>query len=55
MKANNGKWHLMLSSPEDGVAIQTENSTIKWSKVKKLLGIGIGYNLKFDTHVETYW
>ena len=53
MKANDDKCHLILSSPEDDIAFQIENSTIKCSKVKKLLGVHIDYKLKFDTHVET--
>ena len=28
-------------------------NTVKLSKVKNLLGIHIGYKLKFDTHVDT--
>ena len=48
--ANN---QIILSSPEDDIAFQIENSTIKCSKVKKLLGVHIDYKLKFDTHVET--
>ena len=52
MKANDDKCHLILSSPEDDIAFQIENSTIKCSKVKKLLGVHIDYKLKFDTHVE---
>ena len=53
MKANDDKCHLILSSPEDDIAFQIENSTIKCSKVKKLLGVHIDYKLEFDTHVET--
>ena len=53
MKANDDKCHLILSSPEDDIAFQIENSTTKCSKVKKLLGVHIDYKLKFDTHVET--
>ena len=30
-----------------------ENSTIKCSKVKKLLGVHVDHKLKFDIHVET--
>ena len=37
MKANDDKCHLLLSSPDDSSIIQIENSTIKCSKVKKLL------------------
>ena len=53
MKANDDKCHLLLSSPDDSALIQIENSTINYSKVKKLLGVHIYYKLKFDIHVET--
>ena len=53
IKVTDDKCHLLLSSPDDSSIIQIENSTIKCSKVKKLLGIQIDYKLKFDVHVET--
>ena len=53
MKANDGKCHIILSSPEEDADIQVEESTIKCSKVKKLLGIHIDYKFKFHTHAET--
>ena len=53
MKANDDKCHLILSSSEEDAAIQIEESRIKCSKVKKLLGIHIDYKLKFDTRVDT--
>ena len=53
MKANDDKCHLLLSSPDVSAVIQIENSTIKRSKVKKLLGVHIDYKLKFDIHAET--
>ena len=53
MKANDDKCHLLLISPDDSSIIQIKNSTIKCSKVKKILGIQIDYKLKFDIHVET--
>jgi len=53
MKANDDKCHLILSSSDDATTIQIENSTIKCSKVKKLLGIQIDHKLKFDIHLET--
>ena len=52
MKANDDKCHLILSSSEEDAAIQIEESRIKCSKVKKLLGIHIDYKLKFDTYVD---
>ena len=48
MKTNDDKCHLVLSSSEEGEDIQIENSTIKCSIVKKLLGTHIDYKLKFD-------
>ena len=53
MKANDDKYHLILSSSEEDAAIQREESRIKCSKVKELLGIHIDYKLKLDTHVDT--
>ena len=53
MIANNDKCHLMLSSPEENAAIQIEESRIKRSKVKKLLGIHIDYKVKFNTGVDS--
>ena len=50
MKANDDKCQLLLSSPDDSSLIQIENSTIKSSKTKKLLGVHIDYKLKFDIH-----
>ena len=41
MIAINDRFHLILSSPDEDAAIQTEESSIKCSKVKKLLGIHI--------------
>ena len=42
-----------MSSPDVSAVIQIENSTIKRSKVKELLGVHIDYKLKFDIHAET--
>ena len=53
MIASNDRFHLILSSPDEDTAIQTEESRMKCSKVKKLLGIHIDYKLKFNTHVDT--
>ena len=53
MKTNDDKYHLVLSSSEEGEEfLQIENSTIKCSIVKKLLGTNIDYKLKFDTLAE---
>ena len=54
LKANDNKCHLPLSSPDDSTFIQIENSTIKCSKVKKLLGVHTDHRLKFDSHVELF-
>ena len=51
MKANHGKWHLLLSIQESS-NIQIANLTIKSSKAKELLGINLDNNVKFDIHVE---
>ena len=39
MNANDDKYHLLLSSPDECAVIRIENSTIKCSKVKKQLGV----------------
>ena len=52
MKANHDKHHLLLSTQES-FNIQIANFTIKSSKAKKLLGINLDKNLKFDIHVES--
>ena len=44
--------YLIMSSLEEDAAIQIEESTIKCSKLKELLGIHIEHNFKSDTHVE---
>ena len=54
MKANDDKWHLLLSTQESA-SIPVENFTIKSSKAKKLLGINIDNKLKFDIHVESIY
>ena len=48
MVANDDKCQPILSSPEEDAARQIEESRIKCSKIKKLLGIHINYKLKFD-------
>ena len=53
MKAYDDKCYLLLSFPDVSAVIQIENSTIKFSKVKNLLGVHNDYKLKFDSHVET--
>ena len=55
MKANDDKCHLLLSSPDDNAVIQIKNSTIKCSKIKKLLRVHTDCKLKFDVHVETIY
>ena len=52
MKGNHDKCHLLLSTQESS-NIQTANFTTKSSKVKKLLGINLDNNLKFDIQVES--
>ena len=52
MKASHDKCHLLLSTQER-FSIQIANFTIKSSKVKRLLGINLDKNLKFDIHVQS--
>ena len=51
MKVNHDKWHLLLRT-QDEANIQIANSTMKCSKLKKLLGIVLDNKLKFYKHVE---
>ena len=53
MNANDDKCHLLLRFPEEDAAIQIAESTIKFSKVEKLLGIPIDYRFRLNTLVET--
>ena len=52
MKANHDKCYLILSTQES-FNIQIANFTIKSCKGKKLLGVNLDKNLKFDIHVES--
>ena len=52
MKMNHDKCHLLLSTQES-FNIQIAYFTIKSSQAKKLLGINLDKNLKFDIHVES--
>ena len=51
MNVNHDKCHLLLSTQEEA-NIQIDNTTIKCSKSKNLLGIVLDNKLKFDKHVE---
>ena len=51
MNVNHDECHLLLSTQEEA-NIQIDNTTIKCSKSKKLLGIVLDNKLKFDKHVE---
>ena len=52
MKANHDKCHQLFLSTQESFNIQLANFTTKSSKAKKLLGINLDENLKFDIHVE---
>ena len=52
MKANPGKYHLLLSG-SDSSKITIKNKTISSSKCDKLLGIKIDNNLNFKEHIES--
>ena len=52
MKANPDKCHLLLRTQESS-NIQIGNFTIESSKAKKLPGINLVNNLKFDIHVDS--
>ena len=51
MKANLGKWHLLLSTHKDA-NIQISNTTINCSRSQKLLGMVLDNKLKFNKHIE---
>ena len=51
MKANHGKYHLLLSTQEDG-NIQISNTTINYSISQILLGLVFDNKLTFDKHIE---
>ena len=53
MKANPGKYHLLLSATEETNTLNIEDICINSSKYEKLLGINIDSNLTFETHVES--
>ena len=53
MKANQGKYHLLLSATEETNTLNIEDVWINSSKCEKLLGINIDSNLTFETHVES--
>ena len=53
MKANPGKYHLLLSATEETNTLNTEEVCIKSSKCEKLLGVNIDNHLTFETHVES--
>ena len=52
MKANPGKYHLLLSG-SDSSNITIGNKTIFSSKCEKLLGIKVDNNLKFKEHIKS--
>ena len=54
MKANHDKCHLFLRT-EESSNIQIANFTIKSSKAKKIQGINLDNNPKFDIHVESIY
>ena len=53
MKVNHDKWHLLLRT-QDEANIQIANSTMKCSKLKKLLGLFLIINLNFTSMLRTF-
>ena len=53
MKANPGKYHLLLSATEETNTLNIEDVCINSSKCEKLLGVNIDSNLTFETHVQS--
>ena len=54
MKANSGKYHLLLSG-NDSSKITLGNETISSSKCEKLLGIKLDCRLNFKEHIESLY
>ena len=53
MKMNSDNCHLILSSNYENRKIELNGEFINNTQVQKLLGVHIGYKLKFDVHIET--
>ena len=53
LKANPGKFHLLLSDKNEEYSLKVESSEVKNSKSQKLLGITIDNKLTFDDHVSS--
>ena len=54
MKANPDKCHILLRIQKEA-NFQIVNATIKYSRSKKLLGITLNNELKFDKHIENIY
>ena len=52
LKANPGKFHLLLSEKDENLSIMVDNCQVQNSKCEKLLGIKIDNMLTFDDHVS---
>ena len=53
IKANPGKYHLLLSATGETNTLNIEDVCINSSKGEKLLGVNIDSNLTFESHVES--
>ena len=53
MKANPGKYHLLLDTTEETNTLSIEDVSINSSKCEKLLGVNIDSNVTFKAHVES--
>ena len=53
LKANPGKFHLLLSDTDQAYSIRVDNVDITSSKCETLLGIKIDNKLTFDEHVSS--
>lgn len=54
MKANPDKCHILLRIQKEA-NFQIVNATTKYSRSKKLLGITLNNELKFDKHIENIY
>ena len=53
MKANPGKYHLLLRATEETNTLSIKDVCINSSKCEKPLGVNIDSNLTVETHVES--
>ena len=53
MKANPGKYHLMINNSKKSFQIKIGNETVSNSKCEKFLGVKVDHELNFNKHVSS--